>query len=115
MSRSIISTKLAMPAVRQNRSKLAPISRQASFTPDATAAAGVISLLMALLSFVDSAPRAYRLKAGNADPPISTMGGTSPIAKFSTVFAYDAIDVYGNVAIVRTHHDIGVAATVSGK
>jgi hypothetical protein len=33
---------------------------------------------MALLSFVDSPPRAYRLKAGNADPPISTMGGTSP-------------------------------------
>jgi hypothetical protein len=33
---------------------------------------------MALLSFVDSAPRAYRLKAGNADLPISTMGGTSP-------------------------------------
>jgi hypothetical protein len=33
---------------------------------------------MALLSFVDSPPRAYGLKAGNADPPISTMGGTSP-------------------------------------
>src|SRR5690242_19392816 len=73
-----------MPAVRQNRSKLAPISRQASLTPDAIAAAGVISLLMALLSFVDSAPRAYRLKAGNADPPISTMGGTSPRRRHGT-------------------------------
>jgi ketosteroid isomerase-like protein len=37
------------------------------------------------------------------------------IAKFSTAFAYDAIDVYGNVAIVRTHHDVGAAATVNGK
>src|ERR1041385_4014384 len=67
-----------MPAVRPNRSTLAPRSRQAASTPDATVAAGVISIFMALLSFVDSAPRAYRLKAGNADPPISTMGGTSP-------------------------------------
>jgi putative transposase len=33
---------------------------------------------MALLSFVDPTPRAYRLQAGNADLPISTMGGTSP-------------------------------------
>jgi hypothetical protein len=32
-----------------------------------------------LLSFVDSAPRAYRLKVGNACPPISTSTGTSPI------------------------------------
>jgi transposase-like protein len=35
---------------------------------------------MALLSFVDSAPRAYRLKVGNACPPISTSTGTSPLA-----------------------------------
>jgi hypothetical protein len=32
---------------------------------------------MALLSFADSTPRAYRLKAGNACPPISTLIGTS--------------------------------------
>src|SRR3954451_21312369 len=37
------------------------------------------------------------------------------IAKFSTVFAYDAIDVYGKVALVRTHHDVGATATVNGK
>jgi ketosteroid isomerase-like protein len=37
------------------------------------------------------------------------------IVKFSTAFAYDAIDVYRNIAIVRTHHDIGAAATVNGK
>jgi len=35
-------------------------------------------LSMALLSFVDSTPRAYRLKAGNAARRISTDAGTSP-------------------------------------
>jgi len=33
---------------------------------------------MALLSFVDSTPRAYRLKVSNAYLTISTSGGTSP-------------------------------------
>jgi hypothetical protein len=33
---------------------------------------------MALLSFVDSTPRAYRLKASNAAPPISTFPGAIP-------------------------------------
>src|SRR5262245_19867978 len=33
---------------------------------------------MALLSFVESAPRAYRLKESNAAPPISTSSGTIP-------------------------------------
>jgi len=33
---------------------------------------------MALLSFVESAPRAYRLKASNAASPISTSSGTIP-------------------------------------
>jgi hypothetical protein len=37
----------------------------------------VVGLFMALLSFAESAPRAYRLKASNAAPPISTSGGTS--------------------------------------
>jgi hypothetical protein len=32
---------------------------------------------VALLSFVESAPRAYRLKASNAAPPFSTSAGTS--------------------------------------
>jgi len=31
-----------------------------------------------LLSFVESAPRAYRLKASNAASPISTSSGTIP-------------------------------------
>ena len=33
---------------------------------------------MALLSYVDSTPRAYRLKAGNAARKVSTDAGTSP-------------------------------------
>jgi Asp-tRNA(Asn)/Glu-tRNA(Gln) amidotransferase A subunit family amidase len=41
---------------------------------------------MALLSFAESAPRAYRLKASNAAPPISTSGGTSADAEMPTVF-----------------------------
>jgi hypothetical protein len=36
---------------------------------------------MALLSFVESAPRAYRLKVSNAAPSISTSGWTIPVAK----------------------------------
>jgi len=38
-----------------------------STAPVAGEPAGVISLVMALLSFVESAPRAHRLKVGNAD------------------------------------------------
>jgi integrase len=42
--------------------------------------AGVISLVMALRSFVESAPRAYRLKVGNADLfRNSTEPRTSPL------------------------------------
>jgi uncharacterized protein (TIGR02246 family) len=37
------------------------------------------------------------------------------IAKFSTVFAYDTIDVNGDVAIVRTHHHSGAAVIENGK
>jgi ketosteroid isomerase-like protein len=37
------------------------------------------------------------------------------IAKISTAFVYDAIDVYGNVAIVRTHHPVGATVIVNGK
>src|SRR5713226_159667 len=72
--------RVAMPAVRQKRSKLAPTSCQAASTIAAgTMAADVVASFMALLSFVDSAPRAYRLKVGNACPPISTSTGTSPL------------------------------------
>src|SRR5712692_2742474 len=68
-----------MPAVRQKRSKLAPTSCQASSTiATGTTVADVLDSFMALLSFVDSAPRAYWLKVSNARPPISTSTGTSP-------------------------------------
>jgi hypothetical protein len=39
----------------------------------------MVDVFMALLSFVDSTPRAYRLKASNAAPLISTSVGTFPI------------------------------------
>jgi hypothetical protein len=39
---------------------------------------------MALLSFVDSAPRAYWLKVSNACPPFSTSTGTSPVKIIET-------------------------------
>src|SRR5271155_4119896 len=68
-----------MPIIRQKRSKLAPTACQAPSTNAvASGTGGVIILFMALPFFRDSAPRAYRLKAGNADPPISTFSGTSP-------------------------------------
>jgi hypothetical protein len=38
----------------------------------------MVDLFMALLSFVESAPRAYRLKASNAAPASSTSTGTIP-------------------------------------
>src|SRR5271155_5553027 len=72
---------VAMPAVRQNRSKLAPTCCQASSTIAAgKTPAGVVDLFMALLSFEDSAPRAYRLQVGNAYLTFSTSVGTSPRA-----------------------------------
>jgi ketosteroid isomerase-like protein len=37
------------------------------------------------------------------------------IAKISTAFVYDVIDVYGSVAIVRTHHPVGATVIVNGK
>jgi hypothetical protein len=42
-------------------------------------AVDVVGLFMALLSFVESAPQAYRLKASNAAPPFSTSAGTSAL------------------------------------
>jgi hypothetical protein len=74
---------VAIPAVRQKRSKLAPTSCQASFTGAVASGHGVVIILfMALPFFVESTPRAYRLKAGNADAPISTSSGTSPAELF---------------------------------
>jgi hypothetical protein len=41
---------------------------------------------MALLSDVDSTPRAYRLKAGNAARKVSTDAGTSPPSAAMTTY-----------------------------
>ena len=60
-------------------SKLAEIfDRASSFSALVGMAVDAVSLFMALLSSVESAPRAYRLKASNAAPPISTSSGTIP-------------------------------------
>ena len=37
------------------------------------------------------------------------------IATFTTVFSYDSIDVYGDTAIIRTHHHKGATAVENGK
>src|ERR1035437_2660920 len=72
-------TYASIPAVRQNRSKLTETASQALPTAPipvgGEAINGVLTFSMALLSFVDSTPRAYRLKASNAAPPISTFPG----------------------------------------
>src|SRR5712691_4541872 len=66
-----------MPEARQNKSKLAEMfERASSFSALVGMAVDVVTLFMALLSFVESAPRAYRLKASNAAQPISTSSGT---------------------------------------
>jgi hypothetical protein len=83
---SIISPSAAIPAARQKRSKLAETSSKALPTGPKTgpktaggkAVAVVIFVFMALLSFLESTPQAYGLKASNAAPPFSTAAGTSP-------------------------------------
>jgi hypothetical protein len=68
-----------MPEARQNSSKLLDMFESASsFSALVGTTVDVVSLFMALLSFVESAPRAYRLKASNAASPISTSIGTIP-------------------------------------
>jgi hypothetical protein len=72
--------------------KLAPTCCHAS----ATAVSGMpsdVSLLfsMASLSDVDSTPRAYRLKAGNAARKVSTDAGTSPLGMRSFGRAAEAV------------------------
>src|SRR5271169_1246164 len=67
-----------MPEARQNNSKLAEmLARASNFRALVGMAVDVVDLFMALLSFVESAPRAYRLKASTAAPPFSTSAGTS--------------------------------------
>jgi hypothetical protein len=59
----------ASPEARQKDSKLAKMFDSASsFSAVVGTAVDVVTLFMALLSFVESAPRAYRLKVSNAAP-----------------------------------------------
>jgi hypothetical protein len=64
--------------------------------PDAAIPADVLFFFMALPFFADSTPRAYRLKAGNADLPISTRCGTFP-----TTAVLDAVRNLRNHTINR--------------
>jgi hypothetical protein len=60
-----------IPAVRQKRSKELSTSRQA--VPRlGRSDEGEVTVVMALLSFADSTPRAQRLKVGKASFPRST-------------------------------------------
>jgi hypothetical protein len=87
-----------MPEARQNSSKLAEMFAIASsFSALVGTAVDVISVFMALLSFVESAPRAYRLKASNAAPPFSTSIGTIPTLVTT--------DVHGDALINLGHND----------
>jgi hypothetical protein len=69
-----------IPAVRQKRSNELSTSCQAvSRLGTSVNDEGVVILVMALLSFADSTPRAYRLKVGNASFPNSTETGAIPV------------------------------------
>src|SRR5947208_1077453 len=77
-----------MAEARQNSSKLAEMfDRASSFNALVGMAVDVVSLFMALLSSVESAPRAYRLKASNAASPFSTSIGTIPFMTSPSAFA----------------------------
>ena len=62
----------------------------------------MVDLFMALLSFVESAPRAYRLKASNAAPASSTSTGTIPGGK--------RVRVYLGIRLRTAADDAGDAA-----
>src|SRR5262249_4148839 len=74
-----ICSMAPIPAVRQKRSKELSTSCQA-VSRLGTSDEGVVIVVMALLFFADSTPRAYRLKVGNASLPNSTAVGTFPSA-----------------------------------
>src|SRR5215469_1971318 len=95
-----------MPAVRQKPSKLTATCCQASSTIAAgTTPADVIDFPMALLSFADSPPRAYWLKAGNAHLTFSTSPGAFPASALQAIlFQWRSIDTPRQLlALWRTH------------
>ena len=89
-----------MPEARQNNSKLAEMLASASiFRALVGMAVNVVGLFMALLSFVESAPRAYRLKASNAAPPISTSAGTSANHVKLSIISQQVGELVGSVPV----------------
>jgi hypothetical protein len=76
---------------------------------------------MALLSFVESAPRAYRLKASNAASPISTSSGTIPTDSGHAVCGRPMpISIAGSAILHQAHRyenglDIGSIAGRNSK
>src|SRR5258705_2878014 len=103
----------SIPAVRQNRSKLTETASQA--LPTAPIPVGgeaidvVLTFFMALLSFVDSTPRAYRLKASNAAPPISTFAGAIPDSALKRI----QVDARASWFGAGEHH-LGLALRTGG-
>src|SRR6516162_9463478 len=101
---------VAIPAVRQKRSKLAPTCCQASSTIAAgTIPASVVDFSMALLSFADSAPRAYWLKAGNAYLTFSTSTGTCPRRAVARYYGRLKCDPRIEGRAHRADHDKGIS------
>ena len=68
---------------------------------------------MALLSFVDSPPSLHRLKVGNANLRISTMGGTSPVAVLQSFENIGTVDLQRRLLFDRVFWS-GVIAKFAG-
>src|SRR6266568_4172933 len=94
------SQSSACPAVKQKRSNELSTSRQAiSRLGTSGSDEGMVLIVMALLSFADSTPRAYGLEAGNASFPNSTAAGAIPrygpyyllSATYRDLYAYHSI------------------------
>jgi hypothetical protein len=93
----------SMPAARQNRSKDADTSSHAlPIGAFGIAFVFMLDVFMGLLSFRESAPRAYRLKASNAPPPISTFPGAIPAG-------FEVFVKLRSVGAQPAHHDRGAA------
>jgi hypothetical protein len=110
--------RVAMPAVRQKRSKLAPTSCQASSTIAAgTTAADVVNSCTALLSFVDSAPPSLQAQGGQRLPSYFNIDRDIPKTGDGNGYAYSFTatiaspdqyinTVYNSYTVVTDHFGI---------
>src|SRR3954470_20276038 len=71
--------ELTLETAKELRAALDRAIAAAEFEEAEVRGKGALPFFMALLSFVDSTPRAYRLKASNTAPPISTFAGPIPL------------------------------------